>query len=284
VADHRHRNDDRLDVVSPSRPTILIGFRIAIFVAAAVVAGGAGAQRGPDASGEIAALEGPVWRLASLRGLDAGSLRAATRPVTARFSGGRIDGFSGCNSFFGAYTIDGDQVVVGSLGGTMMACPEVPMAVETAVKNALVGTFRYTLADHLLTLHAGAEPVMVFQRESTPRLEGAAWKVTGFNNGRQAVVSPLPGTTLSLTFRGGTVTGSGGCNTFRAKYTATTGQVVIGPAAATRKACLAEGVMQQEREFLAALESATTWTFDGRLLDMHRADGARALTATRSVD
>jgi heat shock protein HslJ len=204
--------------------------------------------------------------------------------VTARFKAGRIDGFSGCNSFFGGYTIDGDRVVIGSLGGTMMACSESPTAVESAVMAALAGPFRYTLAEQLLTLHSGAEPVMGFQMEPAPALEGAAWKVTGFNNGRQAVTSPLLGTTLSLTFKGGTVAGFGGCNTFRAKYTAVAERIVIGPAAATRKACLAEGVMQQEREFLRALEAATTWTFDGRLLDMHRADGERALTATRSAE
>jgi heat shock protein HslJ len=265
----------------------LIKLHIATFVVAVAISAGAGAQRGPDSVGTIAAattIEGPIWRLASLRGLDPGMLRGATRPVTARFNAGRIDGFSGCNSFFGAYTIDGDRVVIGSLGGTMMACAEAPMAVETAVKSALAGTFRYTFADRRLTLHAGGEPVMVFEPEPAPTLEGAAWSVTGFNNGRQAVVSPLPGTTLSLTFKGGTVTGFGGCNAFRAKYTATAGRVVIGPAAATRKACLAEGVMQQEREFLAAVEAATTWTFDGRLLDMHRADGERAFTARRSAD
>jgi hypothetical protein len=38
--------------------------------------------------------------------------------------------------------------------------------------------------------------------------------------------------------------------------------------------------MQQEREFLSALESTTAWGSIGKLLDMHRADGERTLTAT----
>ena len=55
---------------------------------------------------------------------------------------------------------------------------------------------------------------------------------------------------------------------------------IHGAIAATRKACAAAGVMQQEREFLAALRSATTWAIDARgMLDMHRADGERVLTA-----
>jgi heat shock protein HslJ len=37
--------------------------------------------------------------------------------------------------------------------------------------------------------------------------------------------------------------------------------------------------MAQERDFLAALESAATWALDGGRLDVHRADGERAFTA-----
>jgi heat shock protein HslJ len=42
--------------------------------------------------------------------------------------------------------------------------------------------------------------------------------------------------------------------------------------------------MQQEREFLAAVESAVTWAIDMGMLDMHRADGERALIASRASD
>ena len=224
-------------------------------------------------------LEGPIWRLTHLRGLDPGRLGGAKRPVTARFKAGRISGFSGCNQFFGTYTVAGDRVVIGSLAGSMMACPEPSMALENAVHAALAGTFRYVLADQRLTLLSDTEPILTFQAEPAPTLEGVTWKITGSNNGRHAVVGPLPGTTLSVTFTRGAVAGSAGCNTFRATYTAEADRIVIGPAATTRKACAGEGVMRQEREFLSALASVTTWAVDGGLLDMHRADGERALTA-----
>ena len=41
--------------------------------------------------------------------------------------------------------------------------------------------------------------------------------------------------------------------------------------------------MAQERQFLAALKSTTTWDFSGALLDMHRADGERTVTGTREA-
>jgi heat shock protein HslJ len=40
--------------------------------------------------------------------------------------------------------------------------------------------------------------------------------------------------------------------------------------------------MDQERQFLAALESVVSWAVDGGVLDLHRADGERALMATRA--
>jgi heat shock protein HslJ len=227
-----------------------------------------------------ASIEGPTWRLTDLRGLDPSVLRDAARPVTATLKAGRISGFSGCNQFFGPYTLDRDRVVIGPLAGSLMACEGPATKVENAVHAALAGTFRYVLAESRLTLLAGSEPILTFQEEPAPTLEGVTWRITGFNNGRQAVVSPLTGTTLSATFKGGWVEGFAGCNTFRATYTAEAERIVIGPAALTRMSCGGEGVMRQEQEFLSALRSATTWGFMGRMLDMHRADGERVLTAT----
>jgi len=232
-----------------------------------------------DAPEAATSIEGTIWRLTDLRGLDPRVLRDATRPVTAGFKAGRISGFSGCNQFFGSYTLDRDRVVIGPLAGSMMACGDPSMKVESAVHAALAGTFRYVLADDHLTLLSGTEPVLTFQAEPAPTLGGVTWKITGFNNGRQAVVSPLSGTALSVAFKEGFVEGFAGCNTFRATYTAEADRIVIGPAAVTRMTCKGDGVMQQEREFLSALESATTWGFMGKLLDMHRADGERVLTA-----
>jgi heat shock protein HslJ len=42
------------------------------------------------------------------------------------------------------------------------------------------------------------------------------------------------------------------------------------------------GVMAQEQEFLRALQSATTWTIVRGMLDVHRADGERVLTASEA--
>jgi heat shock protein HslJ len=197
-----------------------------------------------------------------------------------------MQGFGGCNQLVGSYTVDGDQVSIPALAGTMMACPPPVMAVEDAFKKALAGTLRFAVDDGRLSLTAGSdtEPTLVFAAAPPPRIEGVEWHVSGFNNGRHAVVSPLIGTTLTLSFQDGSVVGRAGCNSFRASYTREGNNLTVGPAAATRKLCNHKGVMQQEREFLAALESTTTWAIDRDMLDLHRADGERVLLAHAAKD
>jgi heat shock protein HslJ len=154
------------------------------------------------------------------------------------------------------------------------------MGVEQRFLGALSGTHRVSIAGHRLTLTPASGSPLVFQAEPPPTLEGVEWKVTGFNNGRQAVVSAITGTTLTMTFENGMVRGSSGCNTFRAPYTTEGNRLTIGAAATTRKMCPAEGVMEQEQKFLAALKTAKVWTIESGRLDVHRADGQRVLNAS----
>ena len=91
-------------------------------------------------------------------------------------------------------------------------------------------------------------------------MAASSWQVVALNNGQQAVVNVLDGTTLTIAFgEDGTVTGSSGCNSFRGPYTSAAGVVKLGPLASTMMACLdPEGVMDQEAQLVAALESAAS--------------------------
>jgi heat shock protein HslJ len=231
------------------------------------------------AAASAVTLEGVTWRLTGLSGQGPEVLAALQRPATARFEAGKVSGFSGCNQFGGEYTVEADRVTLGPLAGTMMACPEPASSFESAFRSAFSGALRYAIAAGQLKLTTASGDVLVFEPEPAPTLEGVGWEVTGFHNGRQAVVSLVAGSRITLSLADGTVSGSAGCNTFRAPYSVQGNAVEIGPAATTRKAC-AEELMAQERAFLAALESAVSWSVAGGVLDMHRADAERALMAT----
>ncbi len=252
-----------------------------MLIAVLMVAAGPspGATAGPVATSGLA-LEGPAWRLTSLSGQNREALAAISRGVTARFGAGHVAGFSGCNQYAGTYAIKGDRLTVGPLAGTMMACEEPAMKIENAFRGAFAGELRYAIEKDSLTLTSDSA-TLVFQAVPPATLEGGTWEITGFNNGRHGVVGVIDSTPLTLSFADGAVVGGSGCNTYRAVYKSDGDRVTIGPVAATRKACPGEGVMEQEHQFLAALESATRWAIDGDQLDMHRADGERALMARR---
>lgn len=233
--------------------------------------------------GAQAGLEGAEWRLTELSGeaLPAGRQQAA---VTVRFAEGRVQGFTGCNQFNGPYTLEGNRFTPGNLGVTQMACSEPAMSLERGFLDAFSGAFDLALAGDTLTLAPpeGGAP-LVFARQVAPGLAGVEWEVTNFNNGRQAVVGLLLDTRITLTFDGGQVSGSSGCNRFSGAYTSGEGTLEIGMLRLTRMACESE-VMEQEQQFLAALQSATTWTIERGMLDMHRADGERVLMANPAED
>jgi putative lipoprotein len=112
-------------------------------------------------------IEGTVWRLTRLRGQPDQAVASLSRPATLQFDAGRIQAFGGCNRLVGSYTINGDRVTIGQLAGTMMACAQPVMAVETAFNKALTGTLRIRLAANGLTLTAESEsdPTLVFVAE-----------------------------------------------------------------------------------------------------------------------
>lgn len=229
-------------------------------------------------------LEGRDWRLVGIQDVDASALAVLPHAPTIRFEAGHLHGFDGCNSFAGGYEIAGDELTLGPLAGTLMACGSSAAATEASFRQALSGTLRFSVEGDRLSLASAEEsaPRLVFALATPSRLEGVDWVVTGFNNGRQAVVSPLLGSELDLRFEAGAIVGHAGCNSFRANYTLEDQQIAIGPVVATRRTCADADVMAQERAFLAAVASATRFAIDPRgLLDMHRADDERVLTAHR---
>lgn len=239
----------------------------------------AGCCRLAAAPAAAAPLENTSWRLTALPGA---SLPAeqGRNAVTVDFEGGRVHGFAGCNQFFGSYVQKGDRLELGSLGATMMACAEPAMSVEDRFLKSFSGALRVAVAGDELTLTPeGGGEALRFERAAAPRLEGVKWEVTGYNNGRQAVVGPKVGTRITLMFSEGMVSGSSGCNRFHGAFKADGNALTIQGLATTRMACEAE-VMTQEQEFLQALQTATTWKIVRGMLDVHRADGERVLTAS----
>lgn len=82
----------------------------------------------------------------------------------------------------------------------------------------------------------------------------------------------------------GKINGSGGCNTYFARYEAKGSRLSIFEMAFTEMACISpEGVMEQEQEFLSLLANAQSFQADVTTLTIFCSDGQQLFftTATR---
>ena len=229
------------------------------------------------------ALENTSWSLSGLYNQSP----LLERQVTLHFAHGRVYGIDGCNRYSASYTAADARFKVGEeIVTTKMACPAPVMQQAAAFIRALSQARRYQReAQRLVLLDADGKELAVFAVQGS-ELGGTSWLVTGYNNGKQAVVSVVAGSELTVVFtRDGTLTGSAGCNTYTAAYETSGNRITIHAVAAAFKTCAHPiGVMEQEVQYLKALRAAATYRLDGNRLELHTADGALAATLTARSD
>lgn len=212
--------------------------------------------------------------------------------VTAVFGeDGTLSGSAGCNSYSTSYAVDGSSLTINAaIASTMMACEEDVMQQETAFLAALPNATTFAVQGDSLELRDGNGALIAsFTAASstaasgtTTNLIGSSWTVTTYNNGNQAAVGLVDGTEMTMMFgEDGNVQGSAGCNQYFGSYTVNGESISVGPLATTRAYCPEpEGIMQQETQFLAALQTAVSYTIQAGSLDMRTADGAIAVIAS----
>jgi heat shock protein HslJ len=168
----------------------------------------------------------------------------------------------------------------------MMACPEPLMQQATAFIGALSKSRAARIEGDQLVLLDDKGDVLATLAPQNRDLSGTAWRVSGYNNGKRAVVSLLAGSTLTIAFAtDGNISGSAGCNTYRAAYSASGESVSLGNVVATKKMCAhPQGVMEQEAAFLMALEDVAVVRIDGNRLELRSGAGALMVMAVRLAD
>jgi heat shock protein HslJ len=249
------------------RLRIIVAVLAALLAPVLVTACGGDDETGAD---QPATVEGVPWVLASGAGFEAGGAAP-----TATFADGRVTGTTGCNRYSGTYTLDGGRLAIEPGPTTRKACAPPADAVEQAYLAALGRVSGWRVDDGDLVLLADGAPALRF-RAASP---AGSWTVTSLAT-PDAVTSPIPGTELTATFaEDGTLSGSAGCNTYTATYTATGGDIAISPPAATQKLCPEpEGVSEQETAYLTALPQAARFGMGEHGLELLRADGTIVAT------
>ena len=240
-----------------------------------------------EAEAGITAPTGQVWAWKSLSGSD--PIEVATPDnYTLDFSeDGRYGIRADCNRGQGGYTFDAGRLVINPGPMTMAACP--PGSYDSRFLALLGDVESVTRSGDRLTLELTDGSSMLFELLPNPAtfggtetLGGSKWEISAYNNGRGGVTTLVAATRMSIAFGDdGTVSGSSGCNTFSGTYSADGAIIEIGPLASTQKMCVAEEVMEQEAQFLAALGNASMYEIRGDRLQLRNADGALQVDLSR---
>lgn len=222
-------------------------------------------------------LTGPVWAWQQTQ-MNNGDLFTPDDPgnYTVQFmTDGTMSAQADCNQVGGSYTVNDDSQMTITLGpSTLVACPEGSLGDQFTQNLSQANIYSFDGENLLidLTFDSGT---MTFSPQSS-ELAGTNWVVINYNNGQEAVVTPIDGTELTADFgEDGTLSGSAGCNNYTTGYTVDGSNITIDPPASTRMACAEpEGIMDQEQAYLAALPTAATYQITGNNLVMRTADGA----------
>jgi putative lipoprotein len=106
-------------------------------------------------------LEGTGWQARLIAGQP---VAADIRSTIVLEAENKVAGFGGCNSFFGSWALEGEAIVFGHLGATMMMCPPEMMAQENSFLEALNTAERFEIIDGELVIHsAGADQPTVLK-------------------------------------------------------------------------------------------------------------------------
>ena len=89
--------------------------------------------------------------------------------------------------------------------------------------------------------------------------------------------APVVGSTVTLQFGNDAASGNGGCNQYRATFTAGVSTLTFGPAMATKRACVEQAMNAQETAYLDALSRVASYERTDDRLVLRDASGATLL-------
>jgi heat shock protein HslJ len=223
-------------------------------------------------------LEGTYWRLNSMGTITSPTVPSQGAEFVAQFvpqtggPAGLVIGSTGCNDYNAPYLANLTELKVGLPSFTNnTGCGPSFWEQEQQFFLGLNAASTYRILGNTLQIpydegrqalnFTAFVPVIVLPPSGGP--------LTPLNNTRWWLVTMgpnpvLPGTQTTATFainadgQTGTISGSGGCNSYNAPIT---GVLTVGPVASSKKLCPEPpGLMNQEARYLAALQSATSFT------------------------
>jgi heat shock protein HslJ len=214
-----------------------------------------------------------TWELTQLEGAAVNQSDTDGKKIhfTLNSVDGKVNGFAGCNTFFGEYTLeDGNRIRFSKLANTRMACPDAAIN-----ENEVLEVFRladnYTFNEGTLKLNVGRRaPLAVFRKVSPEeQIVDKYWKLN-ILDGREVKMAENQEQEryFRLERAENRVTGFAGCNTFSGTYTLEPGgRIRFLQMVTTMKAC--PDVDVNEAEFLKIFEQTDNFTIQNNMLNLN---------------
>ena len=111
-------------------------------------------------------LENTHWKLVELQRLP-GGLPSLTKEAFLLLKDGKLNGFSGCNNFFGTYSFSGNSIHFSGIGMTKMYCKEA-MDVENGLSQALTHADQFRINSNHLELSKNTGLLARFEGLASP--------------------------------------------------------------------------------------------------------------------
>jgi heat shock protein HslJ len=200
------------------------------------------------------------------------------------FNDGQVSFSGGCNGHSGQATFAGDQLTVGPMMSTMMACDQPLMDQDTAVAAFLNAGVTVLLdgANLALTGADGARIELLDREVADPDrpIEGTIWVVTGVISD-EAISSGWGEAVASITIVDGQAQVAAGCNRGMASASIGEGTITFGPLALTKMMCDDEA-MRLETAVTTVLQGEVTFDIEADSLTLMNGTNGLMLTADES--
>ena len=229
-------------------------------------------------------LIGTVWNLVAY-GSEYNMPPEGIIPTVVFSDDGTLTGKSGCNSFFGQYQENGQELSIKEIGSTLMLClDEEAMKLEQEYLALLTNVATYAIDASSLTLYnEDTESILLFEATPVLSIYDTPFELRSFFADE---VTRYVFTDSIITFeiaKDGTISGNAGCNTYSTTATldeSSQSLITIAPAVSTEMMCFDEGIMEQESAYLALLPTVYSFDFDGRYLKLYDVNGDVIATFT----
>jgi heat shock protein HslJ len=185
-----------------------------------------------------------------------------------------VIGNASVNAFRGPYSLQAHNIRVGPLTASAWRGPQMAMTQDAQILAAMASAARYSIHNGTLQISDGSKKLLMnLEAAKAPVLVGPAWACTSYagKGGSVEITGTVP--VVAQFAPDGTLTGSGGVNTYSGTYTVSGEKMTVGAGIVSTKMAGPEPLMTQEADYLAAIAKTASFKIEDFELTLFDASG-----------